>query len=159
MVHGWNTSSSRASRRRKFPIRRNGPIGVSTFSPTCASSSQTHALRTFDPRGFHVCQVCVPPARDDTHPATTTLRRYDRLPRHGSLVSMGWRLMLLPSDQENIIGTAACSQTLRGPWMEYKQFPGKPAAKVSYKKKWTDRSVHVLSNMRVLHSNARTPDF
>ena len=41
----------------------------------------------------------------------------------------------------------------------YKQFPGKPAAEVSYKKKLTYRSVHVLSNMRVLQSNARAPDF
>ena len=40
----------------------------------------------------------------------------------------------------------------------YKQFPGKPAAEVSYKK-LTYRSVHVLSNMRVLQSNARAPDF
>ena len=41
----------------------------------------------------------------------------------------------------------------------YKWFPGKPAAEVSYKKKLTYRSVHVLSNMRVLQSNARAPDF
>ena len=41
----------------------------------------------------------------------------------------------------------------------YKQFPGKPAAEVSYKNKLTYRSVHVLYNMRVLQSNARAPDF
>ena len=43
--------------------------------------------------------------------------------------------------------------------LSYKQFPGKPAAEVSYKNKLTYRSVHVLSNMRVLQSNARAPDF
>ena len=41
----------------------------------------------------------------------------------------------------------------------YKQFPGKPAAEVSYKNKLTDRSVPVLSNTRVPQSNARAPDF
>ena len=40
-----------------------------------------------------------------------------------------------------------------------KQFPGKPAAEVSYKNKLTYRSVHVLSKMRILQSNARAPDF
>ena len=41
----------------------------------------------------------------------------------------------------------------------YKQFPGKPAAEVSYKNKLTYRSVPVLSNTRVPQSNARAPDF
>ena len=36
----------------------------------------------------------------------------------------------------------------------YKQFPGKPAAEVSYKNKLTYRSVHVLSNMRVQTASA-----
>ena len=39
---------------------------VSTFSPTCASSSQTHALRTFDPRDS-TCVRCVPPAGSAAH--------------------------------------------------------------------------------------------
>ena len=36
--------------------------------------------------------------------------------------------------------------TINGPF--YKQFPGKPAAEVSYKNTLTYRSVHVLSTMR-----------
>ena len=39
---------------------------MSTFSPTCASSSQTHALRTFDPRDS-TCVRCVCPLREMTH--------------------------------------------------------------------------------------------
>ena len=54
------TSSSQASRRRKFPIRTKWPIGVSPFAPTCSSPSQTHALRYFDQRDS-TCVRCVPP--------------------------------------------------------------------------------------------------
>ena len=62
-----HTSSSRASRRRKFYIRRNWPIVCTfTFSTTCASSSQTHTLRTFDPRDS-TCVRCVPPAGSAAH--------------------------------------------------------------------------------------------
>ena len=39
---------------------------MSTFSTTCASSSQTHALRTFDPRDS-TCVRCVPPAGSAAH--------------------------------------------------------------------------------------------
>ena len=48
---------------------------------------------------------------------------------------------------------------LAGCFDHYGQFPGKPAAEVSYKNELTYRSVPVLSNTRVPQSNARAPDF
>ena len=52
-----------------------------------------------------------------------------------------------------------CGESFLHLTLKYKQFPGKPAAEVSYKNKLTYRSVPVLSNTRVPQSNARAPDF
>ena len=70
----------------------------------------------------------------------------------------GEALLLAQAVEVQVAVTPRSANVQRGPVWSFRS-GSVLRLEVSYKNKLTYRSVHVLSNMRVLQSNARAPDF